>query len=194
MKKSTLLLVDLQNDFCPGGALAVPEGDSVISVLNEYIKLVKDAELPVFASRDWHPEVTKHFKDYGGLWPRHCVQGTKGAEFHPALALPPDTIIITKGQDPNKDSYSAFQASDENGRLLAEILRAKGIEHLYIGGLATDYCVKASVIDSIEEGFTVTLLLDAIKGVDLNPDDSEKALNEMFKRGAGKTTLKEIRL
>lgn len=194
MENYALLIVDFQNDFCPGGALAVPEGDSVVPVLNEYIKLFKDVDLPVFASRDWHPEVTKHFKDYGGLWPRHCVQGTNGAEFHSGLVLPPDTIIISKGEDPEKDSYSAFQASDLMARPFIEVLRAKGITHLYVGGLATDYCVRATVLEGIEKGFSVTVLLDAVKGVDLNPGDSEKALDEMVKRGAGKTTIKEIRL
>lgn len=194
MENYALLIVDFQNDFCPGGALAVPEGGSVVPVLNEYIKLFKDVDLPVFASRDWHPEVTKHFKDYGGLWPRHCVQGTKGAEFHSGLVLPPDTIIISKGEDPEKDSYSAFQASDRMARPFIEVLRAKGITHLYVGGLATDYCVRATVLEGIEKGFSVTVMLDAVKGVDLNPGDSEKALDEMFKRGAGKTTIKEIRL
>lgn len=194
MKHSALLIVDFQNDFCPGGALAVSKGDSVVSVLNEYIKFFKGSDLPVFASRDWHPEITKHFKDYGGLWPRHCVQGTKGAEFHSGLALPPDTTIISKGEDPDKDSYSAFQGSDQMARPLAVVLKAKGITHLYVGGLATDYCVKATVLDGMEKRFSVTILLDAVKGVDLNPGDSEKALDEMIKRGAEKTTIKEIGL
>ncbi|MFQ5585506.1 MAG: bifunctional nicotinamidase/pyrazinamidase [Thermodesulfobacteriota bacterium] len=193
MKNSALLIVDLQNDFCPGGALAVPEGDKVVPVLNEYISIFNEAGLPIYASRDWHPVVTKHFKEYGGLWPPHCVQGTRGAEFHPALQLPPDTIILTKGEDPDKDSYSAFQALDEGGRPFTESLLEKGVDHLYAGGLATDYCVKASVLDAIDEGFTVTLLTDAVRGVELEAGDSERALDEMTGKGALTSTIDKVR-
>ncbi len=193
-KRSALLIVDLQNDFCPGGALAVPGGDRIVPVINEYIKLFSEVRLPIFASRDWHPEVTKHFKEYGGLWPPHCVQGTSGAEFHPDLHLPPDTIILTKGEDPEEESYSAFQSIDREGKPFTEALKTDGVAHLYVGGLATDYCVKASVLGAIDEGFTVTVLVDAIMGVNLQPGDSKRALEEMLRRKALTATLKEILL
>lgn len=192
MPKEALLIVDVQNDFCPGGALPVPEGDKVVPVLNQYIEKFKRLGLPVFASRDWHPPVTRHFKEYGGLWPPHCVQGTKGAEFHPDLKLPPDTVIITKGDDPNQDAYSAFQGRAPDGHDLATELKKMGVERLYIGGLATDYCVRASTLDALKNGFKVTLLLDAVRGVDVNPGDSERAIEEMKKAGAETATLNEV--
>ncbi|MEK7802764.1 MAG: isochorismatase family protein, partial [Deltaproteobacteria bacterium] len=150
--------------------------------------------LPIYASRDWHPEKTRHFKAYGGLWPPHCVQGTKGAEFHPDLKPAPSVIIITKGADPEEDSYSCFHAYDSEGKPFAKSLKEKGVKHLYVGGLATDYCVRATVLDALKAGFSVTLLIDAIKGVDIKPGDSAKALEEMEKAGADKTSLKDLRL
>lgn len=185
-----LLIVDVQNDFCPGGALAVAGGDKVVPVINEYIEAFSKKKLPVIVSRDWHLQRTKHFKDFGGLWPVHCVQDTPGAAFHSDLKLPPETIIVSKGMDSDKDSYSAFQAVDERGRPLREILKDLGVKELWIGGLATDYCVKASVLDALKH-FRVNLLMDAIKGVDLNPGDSRKAVEEMLAAGAGKMTFFE---
>jgi len=182
--RKALVLVDVQNDFLPGGALAVPEGDRIIPVLNRYIELFHRAGLPIYATRDWHPERTRHFQAYGGLWPPHCVQGTRGAEFHPDLKLPPETIIISKGMDPNEDSYSGFQGRTDEGRTFAEELRARGIEHLYIGGVATDYCVRHTVLDARREGFRVTVLEDAIRGVDRAPGDSDRARHEMAAAGA----------
>ena len=190
--KKALLIVDVQNDFCPGGALTVPEGDKIAPVLNRYIKFFSKNKLPIFASRDWHPKKTKHFKAFGGVWPKHCIQNTKGAQFHPKLKLTKETIILSKGMDPEKDSYSAFQAEDANGMEFLNFLKIFGIGELYIGGLATDYCVKSSVIDATKFGFKVRLLIDAIKGVDLNPGDSQAALKEMVKNGARKITLKDL--
>jgi nicotinamidase/pyrazinamidase len=182
--RKALVLVDVQNDFLPGGSLAVPEGDRIVPVLNQYVDLFHRAGLPIYATRDWHPEQTRHFKAYGGVWPPHCVQGTRGAEFHPDLKLPPETIIISKGMDPNEDSYSGFQGRTAEGRPFAEELKARGIEHLYVGGVATDYCVRHTVLDARREGFQVTVLEDAIRGVDLTPGDSERALREMVEAGA----------
>jgi len=193
-KKSALIIVDVQNDFCPGGALPVPQGNTVVPALNNYIQMFQKAGLPIYASRDWHPEKTRHFKAYGGLWPPHCVQGTKGAEFHPDLKPAPSVIIITKGTDPEEDSYSCFQSYDSEGKPFAKSLKEKGVKHLYVGGLATDYCVRATVLDALKAGFSVTLLIDAIKGVDIKPGDSAKALEEMEKAGADKTSLKDLRL
>jgi len=193
-KKNALVMVDVQNDFCPGGALPVPEGDKVVPVLNKYIQLFQKAGLVIYASRDWHPEKTKHFKAFGGVWPPHCVQGTKGAEFHPALKLSPQDIILTKGEDPNEDSYSGFQAHDPGKKPFASSLKEKGIDHLYVGGLATDYCVRATVLDGLKQGFKVTVLMDAIKGVDIKPGDSANAIKEMEKTGADTTTIKDLKL
>lgn len=192
--RRALVIVDVQNDFCPGGALPVPEGDRVVPALNAYIEKFQKAGLAVYASRDWHPEKTKHFKAFGGLWPPHCVQNTQGAEFHPDLELPKDTVILTKGEDPNEDSYSAFHARTKEKKPFAADLKEKGIEHLYVGGLATDYCVRATVLDGLKNGFKATLLMDAIKGVNIKPEDSAEAIQEMERGGADKITFYELRV
>lgn len=190
--KNALVIVDLQNDFCPGGALAVPEGDRIVPTVNRYIDLFRAAGLPVFATRDWHPERTIHFTDLGGKWPPHCIQGTRGAAFHPELRLPHDAIIITKGNRPNEDSYSGFEGKDKNGRNFKETLAEAGVDHLYVCGLATDYCVKQTALDAIREDFRVTLLLDAVKGVDLSEGDSERAVNELIEKGATAAIIEEV--
>jgi len=178
-----LIIVDVQNDFCPRGALPVTDGDKVVPVLNRYIERFRKAGLPIFATRDWHPEKTRHFNTCGGLWPPHCIQGSKGAEFHPDLALPEDVVVVSKGMNFDEDSYSGFEGSVE-GILLAELLRRRGAERLFVGGLATDYCVKHTVLDGLKEGFEVVLLEEAIRGVDLQPGDSERAIAEMMQAGA----------
>jgi nicotinamidase/pyrazinamidase len=184
--KDALIIVDVQNDFCPGGALAVSGGDEVVPVLNRAIERFTEAGLPIFATRDWHPEKTSHFKTYGGIWPVHCVQGTRGAEFRAKLKLANDAVVVSKGMASGEDSYSGFQATDASGTRLAELLRRKGIERIIVGGLATDYCVKHTVLDGLSEGFKVVLLTDAIRAVDLNPQDGEVAINEMAQAGAVK--------
>ena len=194
MGKDALLVVDVQNDFCPGGTLAVPEGDKVVPVLNRYIQKFASARLPIFASRDLHPLVTKHFKAYGGPWPPHCVQGTKGAEFHPALSLPKEAVIVSKGMDPEKESYSAFQAYASNGTEFSVLLRKRGIQRLFVGGLATDYCVRCSILDAIREGFETVILADAVRGVEVKVGDSEKALREMIQAGAKQIRLQHLDL
>jgi nicotinamidase/pyrazinamidase len=182
--RSALLVVDVQNDFCPGGALAVPQGDRVVPALNRHLAEAIGAGLPVYASRDWHPPVTRHFKAYGGEWPAHCVQGSAGAAFHRELKLPASTIVITKGEDPDRPGYSAFEGKTPDGRSLLDDLRTRQVEHLFVGGLATDYCVKHSVLDALRHGFAVRVLEDAIAGVNLRPDDSTRALAEMREAGA----------
>jgi len=182
--RSALLIVDVQRDFCPGGALAAPEGDRVIAPLNRYIDEAAARGWPVYASRDWHPRITRHFREYGGEWPVHCVEHTAGAEFHPALRLPSSAVIISKGQSAEKPGYSAFEGTTSQGRTLADDLKARGIDHLYVGGIATDYCVKHSVLDGRRAGFEVTVLEDAIAGVDVSPGDSARALEEMRAAGA----------
>ncbi len=182
-KKAALIIVDVQNDFCPGGALAVAEGDRVVESLNGYIGRFADAGLPIFASRDWHPEKTTHFKAFGGLWPEHCVQGTYGAEFHRALRLGGSAVIVSKGMAADADSYSGFDAVDSAGVCLADLLRVDGVTRIYVGGLATDYCVKQTVLDGLKFGFDVVLLEDAIRGVDVAPGDSARAMQEMLDAG-----------
>ncbi len=180
---AVLLVVDVQNDFCPGGALGVPGGDEIVPLVNRAIKLFERRGLPILATRDWHPRETKHFKAFGGAWPPHCIQGTKGARFHPDLRLPAKATVLSKGMDPDQDSYSAFQAYSDKGRDLESVLRDFGTEELFICGLATDYCVRASTLDAIRRGLRVTVLEDAIRGVDVRTGDSDTAVKEM--RAAG---------
>ena len=188
MARSALLLVDVQNDFCPGGALAVPEGDRVVPAINAYIEQFDRAGLPIFASRDWHPSHTRHFRSAGGPWPPHCVQNTPGAAFHPAMRLPEGTTVLTKGTDPVDDGYSAFEATDPAGRLLPERLEEEQIERLFVAGLATDYCVRASVLDARARGIDTVLLLDAVRGIDVEAGDVARALDEMLRAGARTAT------
>jgi len=173
-----LLLADVQNDFCPGGTVPVPEGDLIVPVLNRWIADAEAHGVPVFASRDWHPRSHISFKERGGPWPPHCVQGTTGAGFHPALKLTRDVRIVSKGKDPNKDSYSAFGGTD-----LAQRLRRANVRNLWIGGLAQDYCVRATALDAIREGFKVHLITDATRAVNVHPDDGEHALEEIRQAG-----------
>ncbi|HEY7195968.1 MAG TPA: bifunctional nicotinamidase/pyrazinamidase [Gaiellaceae bacterium] len=182
-----LLIVDFQNDFCPGGALAVPEGDRIAEPLAE---LLDRFEL-VVATRDWHPadhgsfagvEVDPaewHGTDPPSIWPVHCVQGTPGAELHPALDRAKVDVVIDKGQDRNSQGYSAFQDTR-----LGNLLRERGVDRLFVAGLATDYCVKNSVLDALREGFDVTVVEDAIRGVEVEPGDSKRAVEEMREAGA----------
>jgi nicotinamidase/pyrazinamidase len=190
--KKALLIVDVQNDFCPGGALAVPEGDKIVPKMNRYVKIFFKKKLPIFATRDWHPIRTKHFQAFGGAWPVHCIQNTHGARFHSNLKLPKDAVLLYKGMDPEKESYSAFQAQDLSGMNFLSLLHRLGIKELYIGGLATDYCVKSSGLDALKHGFKVKLLMDAIQGVNLKPGDSDKSIRDMVKKGARKMTLKDL--
>lgn len=191
-RADALVLVDVQNDFCPGGSLPVPEGDRVVPVLNRYVARFTDAGAPVFASRDWHPARTRHFQADGGAWPPHCVQSTPGAAFHPGLAVPPGAIVVSKGMDPEEDAYSAFQGTDERGTPFDAALRRRGVRRLFVGGLATDYCVKATVLDARRLGFEVLVLGDAVRAVEVKPGDGARALEEMRAAGARVVTLPEV--
>ncbi|HHX64735.1 MAG TPA: isochorismatase family protein, partial [Chloroflexi bacterium] len=173
---SALLVVDIQNCFLPGGSLAVAEGDEIIPRINSYIRAFRQAGRPVYASRDWHPPETTHFQSGGGPWPEHCVQNTPGAEFHPDLELPEDAHIVSKGMGADEDAYSAFHARDDGGRMLLDKLLEAGIKHLYIGGLALDYCVKYSTLDAAVAGLKVTVLIDASRAVNVEIHDAEKAI------------------
>ena len=174
-----LVIVDVQNDFLPGGQLPVPEGDAVIPPLNAWIRAFRAADLPIVATRDWHPADHCSFQARGGPWPPHCVAGTPGAEFAPGLRLPEDVIVISKATSPDRDAYSGFEGTD-----LAERLRELGVKRLFVGGLATDYCVLNTVLDALKEGFETLVITDAIRAVNVNPDDGDKALERMRNAGA----------
>ena len=178
-KKKALIVVDVQNDFCPGGSLAVANGDEVVAPLNRLIKEFLERGEPVFKSRDWHPATAKHFAAYGGIWPIHCVQNTPGAEFHKDLSDDPRITIISKGIDESADGYSAF-----DGTSLAQILRDQGVTEVWVGGLATDYCVKHTVLDALHQGFEVKALADSMRPVNIKPDDGASAIAEMRSAGA----------
>ncbi len=185
-------MVDVQNDFCPGGALGIHGGDKIIPILNRYIKFFERENLPIFVTRDWHPKVCKHFDQFGGVWPTHCIEESYGAQFHPELELPREALVMSKGMDPEEDSYSAFHAANSSGFVLANLLKSLGVTEIYIGGLATDYCVKYSVLDALKDGLDVFILTDAVAGVNLQPEDSSIALQEMVSRGAKKTICEEF--
>jgi nicotinamidase/pyrazinamidase len=178
-KKKALIVVDVQNDFCPGGSLAVANGDDVIPPLNKLIPEFLNRGEPVFKTRDWHPAATRHFTAYGGVWPVHCVRNTPGAEFRAGLFDDPQITIISKGVDESADGYSGF-----DGTNLAQLLRDRGVEEVWVGGLATDYCVKHTVLDALKEGFEVKALADAMRPVNVNPDDGALAIAEMRATGA----------
>ncbi len=173
-----LLIVDVQNDFCPGGALAVSKGDEVVPILNRWIEEAGAAGVPVFASRDWHPANHISFKERGGPWPPHCIQNTFGAAFHPDLMLPPDVEVISKAETSDADSYSAFGGTDLSGRL-----REAGLKRVWIGGLAQDYCVRATALDAIKEGFEVHLIVSATRAVNVKPGDGQRAIEEIKRAG-----------
>jgi nicotinamidase/pyrazinamidase len=174
-KRDALIIVDVQNDFCPGGALAVPHGDQVIPAINQ---LLAYPWLAV-ATKDWHPAHHCSFQAQRGPWPPHCVQGTPGAELHPALDASNIQVIITKGSRPERDAYSGFDGTD-----LARILRDRGVRRVVVCGLATDYCVSATARDALKEGFEVLVPEDAIRGVEVSPGDSQRAVETLKEAGA----------
>jgi nicotinamidase/pyrazinamidase len=186
-KADALIVTDVQIDFLPGGALPVPNGDQVVPILNDYIRIFKKAGLNIFATRDWHPPNHMSFTTQGGPWPPHCVQDSEGARFHPDLKLPKDAIIISKAMDPAEESYSSFDNPD-----LSSTLSAKKIRRIFVGGFATDYCVVNTVLDGLKQGFQTVLLMDAVRGIDVKRGDSEKAIEEMLAKGSGKATLDDL--
>ncbi|MGB2868842.1 MAG: nicotinamidase [Bacteroidota bacterium] len=177
-----LLVVDVQNDFCPGGSLAVPEGDKVVPVINELM----DKFPLVVASKDWHPSQTVHFQK----WPVHCVHNRPGAEFHPGLKSVKIKQVFLKGTGNKDDGYSAFEATNLD---LEKFLKQNGVTELYVTGLATDYCVRASAIDGAKKGFSTLVVTDAIAAVNVHPGDDAKALEDMKKAGVKSLTSKEIK-
>ena len=182
-----LIVVDMQKDFLPGGSLAVPDGDAVVPVFKRYLGEFAAHTLSVYATRDWHPENHCSFKEQGGIWPPHCVAGTRGAEFADGLPLSPAAVIISKATTVETDAYSGFGGTD-----LAARLRAAGVKRLLIGGLATDYCVLNTVKDAIAEGFEVLLLEDAMRAVDMQPGDGARAIAEMHRLGARSIRCEDI--
>jgi nicotinamidase/pyrazinamidase len=178
-----LLIIDFQNDFTSGGALEVPGGDEI----GEPVKRLASEFDHVFATRDWHPPDHASFETEGGPWPVHCVQGTHGAELHAALRDVEVDEIVDVGAERNDEGYSGFEKSK-----LADLLHERGVEEVAVVGLATDYCVRASAIDACREGFDTTVVTDAIRAVDVNPGDGERALEDMKQAGAHLATSREL--
>jgi len=171
-----LLIVDVQNDFCAGGTLEVPDGDAVVPILNAWIRAAREKGVPVIASRDWHPEGHTSFRSEGGDWPPHCIRGTPGAEFHPDLAISNETDVVSKGEPTDRDEFSPFRSAD-----LAVQLRNIGVERLWIGGLALDVCVRESAIDAAEAGLDPYVILPATRAV--QPDAAPGVVEELASRG-----------
>lgn len=179
MPKAALVVVDVQRDFCPGGALAVAGGNAIVPSLNRLISEFRKSRLPVVFTRDWHPRDHCSFKVQGGMWPRHCVAGTTGARFHPKLKVPRESIIVSKAVRRDLEAYSGFQ-----GTGLEKQLKLLGVTEIFVGGLATDYCVKQTALDALGAGFEVYVLTDCVKGVNVKKGDSSKALKLIAKQGA----------
>ena len=193
MKKITmttgdaLIIVDVQNDFLPGGSLAVKHGEEVVPRLNRYIALFQAKGLPIFATRDWHPANHCSFQAQGGMWPPHCIADTPGAAFSAQLDLPPDARIISKATPPDKDAYSGFEGTE-----LESLLRAAGVRRLFVGGLATEYCVLNTVKDARLRNYPTFLLDDAVRAVNVHPADQRLALEEMMRLGAEPTGIEAL--
>lgn len=190
---AALIVVDVQNDFCPGGALGVADGDTVVPVLNEWIEAFHEAGRPVVYTQDWHPAGHASFTDQGGIWPVHCVQHTEGAAFHPYLIV--DGYVFRKAFERELEGYSGFDGrlathpddSDEQRPGLAEWLKSKGVRKVYVGGLTTDYCVRATVLDARENGFEAVFIADGSRAVNREAGDEERAVGDM--RAAGATVV-----
>ncbi|MGH9823916.1 MAG: nicotinamidase [Blastocatellia bacterium] len=185
---SALVLVDIQNDFCPGGALAVADGDLIIDRINQLMRLFR----LVVGTKDWHPPGHISFKQQGGEWPPHCIQNTSGAEFHPRLNSELIDAVGLKGFLPDKDVFEGLEAETASGLKLDPLLWQRGIKIVYVTGLATDYCVRGTVLDAIKKGYNVKLVTDAIKAVDVKPGDGDRAIQEMVGNGAELVTTDRL--
>lgn len=174
-----LVVVDMQQDFLPGGALGVAGGDTIIPLINRWVERFEAAGLPVIYSRDWHPPDHCSFVPEGGIWPVHCVADSPGAAFSPSLTLPRAPLIVSKATHKDEEAYSAFQ-----GTGLADLLRGRGVNRCFLAGLATDYCVRATVEDALAAGFEAVVLTDGIRAVELEEGDGERALAAMQAAGA----------
>ena len=182
-----LIIVDVQNDFLSGGSLSVAGGNTIIPALNRYIARFQAHQLPIFATRDWHPPNHCSFQTQGGSWPPHCIAGSAGAAFHVDLALPVDAHIISKATLQEADAYSAFTDTQLNA-----LLQSSGIKRLFIGGLATEYCVFNTVKDALELHYFTFILEDAIRAINQKPDDGQRALEDMIHRGASPIHYEEL--
>jgi len=182
-----LILVDVQTDFLPDGNLGVPHGDEVVPVLNRYAEIFQANKLPVFATRDWHPPNHCSFADQGGPWPPHCIANTPGAAFAPNLRLPPQSVVVSKAERVEQDAYSGFEGTDLDTRL-----KRAGVRRVFVGGLATDYCVLNTVRDARKLGYEVFLLTDGSRAVNVQPDDGRKAEEEMRGLGAEPIELRQL--
>ncbi|HEY7782059.1 MAG TPA: isochorismatase family protein [Ktedonobacterales bacterium] len=187
-----LIIVDVQNDFCPGGALPVPSGDQIVPVLNEYMARAAQEGIPIVASQDWHPMHTEHFAQDGGRWPGHCLQDSWGAAFYEDLRLPPSALIVRKGLSGHDDGYSAFEGTLADGRDLKHVLDDLGVTRVYVGGLATDYCVLQTVLGARRAGLETVWLRDASLPVEVNAGDGEQAERDMLAAGARACTLERF--
>lgn len=176
--KTALIIVDIQKDFCLGGALAVEEGDRVVEPANRLIRCFEGRGWPTFFTRDWHPGNHCSFKANGGPWPPHCIAGTTGAQFHDDLLVPAHAPVVSKAAFADKEAYSGFEGTD-----LERQLRAKGIESVIVAGLTTDYCVKTTALDAHRLGFNVLVAIDAVRAVNVKPDDGRCAIRHMQIRG-----------
>lgn len=184
--KDALVIVDVQNDFCPGGSLAVSTGDDVARTMTRTATAFSEQGARVFATQDWHPAGHTSFAESGGPWPPHCVQGSHGAELHPDLLLPDGYVNIKKGSDPEVDAYSGFLDSD-----LEERLKSAGVTRVFVGGLATDYCVLNTVLDARRIGFETFLLTDGIGAVNVEEGDGDRAIAQMVGAGAVPISVSE---
>ena len=182
--RPALVVVDVQVDFCPGGALAVEDADQVVPGLNAAIEAFARLGLPMFFTRDWHPPNHISFRSQGGIWPRHCVQGTRGAKFHPDLRVPTGATVFSKGDDPAKEAYSGFQGTELEGAM-----KRLGVDEVYIGGLTIDYCVKESALDARRAGFRVVVLEDCVRAANTKPGDGDRALATMKDAGVEFATV-----
>ena len=191
-RKTALLVVDVQKDFCPGGALPAAGGNDILPAVNRYVEQARERGIPIYASRDWHPAETTHFKVYGGEWPPHCVQGTDGAHFHPELKLPADAVVISKGDAPNRPGYSAFEGRTPEGKSLLDDLRDRQIGGVYVAGLTMEDRVKQTVLDALQAGLDVAVLSDAVAGIDAKPGDADRALADMLQAGARAASRVEL--
>ena len=185
--EDALLVIDMQVDFLPGGKLGVPHGNAVLGPVNRLLGLFDSRGLPIYASRDWHPENHCSFAARGGPWPPHCVAGTPGAAFSDQIDLPAGAVVVSKADTPDADAYSAF-----NGTTLAAQLRARGVRRVVVCGLATDYCVLNTVIDARENGFEVLIVPEAMRAVDVAPGDGERAIARMTALGARPASVKAL--
>lgn len=184
-----LIIVDMQNDFMPGGALPVPNALEIIPRINNYINIFKKNKSIIVATRDWHPPNHISFKSRGGPWPPHCVRGTKGAEFHPNLVLPQDIIIVSKAYNEDSEAYSGFEGTN-----LDSILRSREVKRIFVCGVATDYCVKATALDAVKLGYQVFLLIDAVKGVDIPPGSVKETIEILLNEGVVLINIDDIKV